>query len=122
MSPDQLALLFGDMTIVQGVLIVLAVVALITLLVKAWPKIRAGVRLIDLLGDLPKRLESIDDKLAEVHHETHRNDGSSLKDAVGRIEVEQQRQADMLIAALTADDQITERLDNIEDTFTKETP
>lgn len=127
MTADQLVAVFGDMTIVQGVLVVVAIGALVTILVKGWPVVKGLVGLVSLLGDLPKRLdaidgrlERIDSKLVEVHHETHKNDGSSIKDSVGRIEGVLDQHSDMLAAALLTEDQLTERLDNLEDTFTEE--
>lgn len=110
------------------VLLIVAVSLVVGFVAKGWPKLRAGIRLIDTLGALPGRLDGIDQKLFEIHHETHKNDGSSIKDAVDRIEVEQSRQADMLASLLVSDTQITEavddlttRLDEYEDTLTEGT-
>lgn len=86
--PDWGALV-GDMTALQLILWVAAAVFLIGVLVKGWPLIRNSVRIADALLRLPKLAEDFAQLTAQVkdiHHETHKNDGSSLKDAVGRIE------------------------------------
>lgn len=73
---------------------ILGILGIIAFLVKGWPKIRAFVQLIDALSVLPAfmvnttaTLESQDEKIAEIHHEVNYNNGSSVKDAIKRIEV-----------------------------------
>lgn len=116
-------------SVLDVVLVIVGVSLVIGFIAKGWPKIHAGIRLIDALGSLPDRLDRIDGRLDDIHHETHKNDGSSIKDAVDRIGKEQSRQADMLASLLVSDDQITvvvddltTRLDGYEDTLTEGTP
>ncbi len=120
---------WSSISILDVALAVIAVSLVVGFLVKGWPKLRAGIRLIDTLGTLPDRLDTIDKRLDEIHHETHKNDGSSIKDAVDRIEVTVEQQGDLLAAALMSDEQqsaaldtLNSRFDDYEDTFTKETP
>lgn len=67
---------------------------------KGWPwlmgfakAILNTAQLIDAVKDLPafidrtdKTLEAQDTKIAEIHHEVHFNNGSSVKDGVSRVE------------------------------------
>jgi hypothetical protein len=88
MTPDWQRL-FGDTSLVQAVLWVVAAVALIALIIKLWPFIKNAVAIVDALVTLPAvlgRLASVEAKVDGIHHETHKNDGSSIKDAVGRVE------------------------------------
>jgi len=69
--------------------------------------ILATAKVIDHVKVLPGFVERTDarfgvleGKIAEIHHETHKNDGSSIKDAVDRIETGVQR--------------LDERMDNVE--------
>ena len=118
---------WDSISVLDVVLVIVGASLVVGFVAKGWPKIRAGFRLIDTLGSLPDRLDGIDQQLRDIHHETHKNDGSSIKDAVDRIELEQSRQADMLAAALVSDEQAADALDDLErrftdheDTFTKE--
>lgn len=53
---------------------------------KAWSSIVKFVKVVDILIDLPEKLQSIEDKLHNVEHEVTTNSGTSIKDAVKRIE------------------------------------
>lgn len=93
---ELLTRIFGDMPAITVVFWVLAIVALITFLVKAWPAIRHAVEVVDALRQLPSlvtemnttttALGSLRTQVTEIHHEVHFNNGSSVKDATGRIE------------------------------------
>ena len=68
-------------------------VALITAIVKAWPFISNVVKTVDIITGLPLELRYIHDKLdtleiriINVENEVKTNGGSSIKDAVKRIE------------------------------------
>ncbi|MCC2031839.1 hypothetical protein [Microbacterium allomyrinae] len=81
--------LFGDTTVVQALLWIAAAGALIVVVVKLWPFVRNAVAIVDALVLLPalvKQVESMRAQVDGIHHETHKNDGSSIKDAVGRVE------------------------------------
>lgn len=82
-----------SISVVQAVVWVLGILAVIGFFVKAWPKIRAFVKVIDALTALPafmddttETLKSQDEKIAEIHHEVQYNNGSSVKDSIERIE------------------------------------
>ena len=98
----------GEQTVIDTSLIAVVawvVIAVVVLLFiwKIWPLISKAVRAIDALGSLEKhmaetttklkdidgRFSKVEEKILEVHHETHKNDGSSIKDAVTRIEKKQ---------------------------------
>ena len=95
MLPDW-QILLGELTAVQVVLWLVAAGLLIALVIKLWPFVSNAVAIVNALIALPKLVTDfgtvktdINDlklKVEEIHHETHRNDGSSIKDAVGRIE------------------------------------
>jgi hypothetical protein len=68
-------------------------VGAIALLVKAWPFFTSVVKTVEIITELPDRFKHIDTKLdtlelrlISVEHEVKTNGGSSIKDAVKRIE------------------------------------
>lgn len=82
-----------SVSVAQAIIWILGILAVLAFFVKGWPKIRAFVAVIDSLTGLPKfmsdttrTLEAQDKKIADIHHETHKNNGSSIKDAVIRTE------------------------------------
>ena len=65
----------------------------VAVLVKAWPFITSVVKTVEIITELPSRFEHIYEKLdtleirlMSVEHEVKTNGGSSIKDAVKRIE------------------------------------
>lgn len=81
--------LLGDLPAVQFVAWVAAIGALVWLGVRLWPFVKNSVAVVDALLQLPemhRRMESLEGKVDGIYHETHTNDGSSVKDAVDRIE------------------------------------
>ena len=65
----------------------------VAVLVKAWPFITSVVKTVEIITELPARFEHIYEKLdtleirlMSVEHEVKTNGGSSIKDAVKRIE------------------------------------
>ncbi|MGW9345579.1 hypothetical protein ACWGR3_28920 [Streptomyces albidoflavus] len=77
------------MTLLQAVLWFVAVALLIGIVIKLWPFIKNAVAIVDALVQLPallKQVAAMKDQLTSIHHETHRNNGSSIKDAVDRVE------------------------------------
>lgn len=91
MSLGELLLLI-DAYGVTVVAIILTIVGIV-ILVRVWPFIRNAVRIVDTLVDLPNFAEKVEEKLGEhgeilerLDKEVHTNGGSSLRDAVGRIE------------------------------------
>ncbi|WP_223690119.1 hypothetical protein [Leifsonia poae] len=84
----------GDVTLAQVVIWIAIIVFLIWILRKSWPGLRAAIKLTDILSALPAFMEQTkntlseqDQKIAEIHHETHNNNGSSIKDSTDRIEL-----------------------------------
>jgi hypothetical protein len=82
-----------SISVFQAVGWALGIAVVLGLIIRAWPKIRALVALIDSLTGLQKfmldtttTLTDQNTQIAEIHHETHKNDGSSIKDAVIRSE------------------------------------
>ena len=45
-----------------------------------------AAEILEAVQDSPDFQKRIEAKVNEIHHETHTNDGSSIKDAVGRVE------------------------------------
>jgi heme exporter protein D len=67
--------------------------AIITVIVKAWPLIKATVKTVETLQGLDERLKRIEsnlgmviEKVYLVQNEVTLNSGTSLKDAITRIE------------------------------------
>lgn len=84
MTPEQAVRFFYDYgPIIWTVFILIAVIAL---LVKAWPAISRAVHIIDIINELPARLDKIESRIEGVEREVTTNGGSSIKDAVKRVE------------------------------------
>lgn len=89
-----------DTSLVAVIAWVVIAVIVILFVWRIWPLISKSVRALDALGQLEKhmsdtkttlqalddRMDGLETKVNSIHHETHRNDGSSIKDAVKRIE------------------------------------
>lgn len=82
-----------SVSVFQAVGWVLGSLAVIAFFVKGWPKIRAFVKVIDALTELPTFMETTtetlrgqNEKIEEIHHEVQYNNGSSVKDSIERIE------------------------------------
>lgn len=96
MTGGELNTLLGDLSAVQFVLWVLAFIALAVFVVKMWPLISRFVATVNALADLPAKLDAVTEietkldrierQVQEIHHETHFNSGTSIKDATVRIE------------------------------------
>lgn len=91
--PEWLKAILGDTSAVQLVFWIIAVFALVAFLIKMWPVFTKAVQIINAVSGLPsfiertdKTLAGQDSKIAEIHHEVHFNNGSSVKDAVTRVE------------------------------------
>lgn len=65
---------------------VFLITAIIATLIKIWPFISKVVKTVDIIAELPDRLDKIETRLMNVEHEVRTNGGSSIKDAVKRIE------------------------------------
>jgi tetrahydromethanopterin S-methyltransferase subunit G len=84
MTPDQASQFLVDYgPIIWTVFLIMAVIAT---LIKLWPFISKVVRTVDIISELPDRLDKIETRLMNVEHEVRTNGGSSIKDAVKRIE------------------------------------
>jgi len=84
MTPEQATTFFRDYGVIIWTIFVL--VAIIALLIKAWPAIARLVHIINIINELPSRLDKIEDRLKSVEREVKTNGGSSIKDAVKRME------------------------------------
>jgi hypothetical protein len=67
--------------------------SIILLFRKLWPALTLFVRTVNALGDLPQFMSTTahtladqDQKIEEIHHEVQFNNGSSVKDAITRME------------------------------------
>lgn len=91
--------LFGDLRAAQVAIWIVAAALLIGVIIRLWPFVKNAVAIVDALVALPsmsKQIAKIPDmatqlaamqtQLDGIHHETHKNDGSSIKDAVDRVE------------------------------------
>jgi hypothetical protein len=91
MSPDQANQLLMDYG--PFVWFVILTVGAVTIFVKTWPFVSSVVKTVEIITELPDRFHKIDEKLdtleirlISVEHEVKTNGGSSIKDAVRRIE------------------------------------
>ena len=91
MTPEQANQFFTDYGPV--IWFVFLGVIFIAALVKAWPFITSVVKTVEIISNLPEQLSYIHEKLdtleirlISVEHEVKTNGGSSIKDAVKRIE------------------------------------
>lgn len=84
MTPDQASQFLMD----YGPIIwtVFLIIGILAALIKIWPFISKVVKVIDIISELPERLDKIEARLENVEHEVKTNGGSSIKDAVKRIE------------------------------------
>lgn len=92
--PEWLEDLLADTTALQLVFWLVAIGSLIAAVVKLWPALSQFVTIMNAVTGLPdyisradERTERLEAKVDGIYHETHKNDGSSVKDAVDRIEV-----------------------------------
>ena len=98
---------------------VIGILGTVTFFVKGWPTIRKFVAFIDALFSLPAfiartdiTLQAQDVKIEQIHHEVNYNNGSSVKDAVARVELGVKGLYDRVDAADRADAEIREELEN----------
>lgn len=68
-------------------------VVFLAAIVKAWPFIASVVKTVEIITELPEqmtyiheKLDTLEIRLISVEHEVKTNGGSSIKDAVKRIE------------------------------------
>jgi ABC-type siderophore export system fused ATPase/permease subunit len=80
-------------TAVQVVAWVACATVVTVAFVKAWPWVRKAFKLVDALTELADfipetraTLKLQDERIAEIHHETHENNGTSIKDSMRRTE------------------------------------
>ncbi len=84
MTPEQASQFLMDYGPIIWTVFLIAVI-LVTF-IKIWPFISKVVRTIDIISELPDRLDKIEARLMGVEYEVKTNNGSSIKDAVKRIE------------------------------------
>jgi len=99
--PDWLAGFLSQVTVLDALLAIAVIAAAVIFIKKkGWRTVVAlahGVinfaQVLEAVQGLPgyieradARHERLEQKVDAIHHETHQNDGSSIKDAVGRIE------------------------------------
>jgi hypothetical protein len=84
MTPDQLNAFMTDYgPVIWTVVFVFLGVGVLR---KSWPFIKGVVKTVEIIEDLPVRLDRIERRIETVEYEVVTNSGSSLKDAVKRIE------------------------------------
>jgi len=77
----------ASINLLQVAIVILALWVVVRLLVKFFPWLKKALKLIDALGQLPAFIDRTDARIAEIHHEVNYNNGSSVKDAVSRVEI-----------------------------------
>lgn len=108
---------------------ILGMFAVGAFLYKAWPVITRFVTTINALGDLPRfmvatsaTLHDQDEKIEQIHHEVNYNNGSSVKDAVRRVEDGVKGIYGRLDSADTDRAELREDLENTRPVARKRTP
>lgn len=84
MTPEQASQFLMDYGPIIWTVFLIAVI--LATLIKIWPFIAKVVHTIDIISELPDRLDKIESRLMGVEYEVKTNGGSSIKDAVKRIE------------------------------------
>jgi len=91
MTPEQAGTFLSDYG--PFIWVIFVTIVFVGVLVKAWPFITSVVKTVEIITELPSRFQHIDEKLdtleirlMSVEHEVKTNGGSSIKDAVKRIE------------------------------------
>jgi hypothetical protein len=84
MTPEQASQFLMDYGPIIWTVFLIAVI--LATFIKIWPFISKVVRTIDIISELPDRLDKIEARLMGVEYEVKTNNGSSIKDAVKRIE------------------------------------
>ena len=87
---------WGEVSVLQAAGWIVGIFALIFFVSKAWPFIRNFFNILDALTTLPAfikkandgldRVNKVEEKINEIHHEVQYNNGSSVKDAISRVE------------------------------------
>jgi len=72
----------ASISLLQVAVVVCALWVIWRLLVKFWPFLRKLMATVDAIQQIPAMSQQIKD----IHHEVHFNNGSSVKDAVTRME------------------------------------
>ena len=99
--PEWVQYAIGELTLIQVVFWLIATISLIALVIKLWPAVSKFVQIINATAGLPKfiqdmearlvlddsRHEDLTQKVSEIHHEVHYNNGTSVKDGIRRIEI-----------------------------------
>lgn len=111
--PDWLVYVLGDTTAIQAIFWLVLICIVLALAKKVWPSLTQFVQIMNAVAGLPSHIEKteehtvktdrryadLEEKIDGIYHETHKNDGSSVKDAVDRIEEEVKKLAEELRAA-----------------------
>lgn len=118
-----------SVSVLQLVGWILGILGIIAFFIKGWPKIRAFVQMVDSLSALAKfmtdttaTLAEQDKKIAEIHHEVNYNNGSSVKDAVARVELGVKGLYDRADNADRSDAEIREELERTRPPARKRAP
>lgn len=85
MTPDQLNAFMTDYGPILWAIFLTFIG--ISILIKSWPFIKGVVKTVEIIEQLPGRLDRIEERINTVEKEVTTNSGSSLKDAVKRIEL-----------------------------------
>ena len=80
MIPGPVADWLGDLTGLQILLWIVAIVGLGVFIAKAWPVIRKAVKLTDALGELPEFMERIRHQVENDHDENLRDELTATKE------------------------------------------
>lgn len=87
-----------DLMQLAATLAILGIIAVT--IIKSWRPVRAVVRFFDAMIGAPERpgildrMASLEQKVGEIHHEVHYNNGSSVKDSTARLEASLRRVED----------------------------
>ena len=84
---------WDSISVLQLVGWIVGIIAVLVFAYKAWPVLRGFVKLVENLQSLPTfmndttaTLKAQDAQIGDIHHEVKYNNGSSVKDAIRRVE------------------------------------
>lgn len=100
---------------IQIVGVLVAIIIALVLIMKVWPTLSALVKITDSIKALPEFMETTTRKVQDIHHETHYNNGSSIKDSSKRTERALETVMEKIDALAASDDELRAR---VHDTLT----
>lgn len=111
MTEEHLTTLFGDVTVVQVILWLIAAGLLIALIAKIWPSLTKLATSINLLLQLGAKLAGMDAKLERVRAQVENSHSTNLRDELDADRKRQQEQHSEVVSLVRGVQKDVGRLD-----------